>query len=401
MNYAGYFDSFVNRAGTCSVKWDETDKSKEVPVIPLWVADMDFCSPPEVVDALRERAAHAIYGYTGIPVSYYKTLSAWYATRYGTKLESDNFVSGRGTVPSLAVTVRTWSKPGDGVMVFSPVYFPFYEVIRRNGRRRVEVPLSLNEEGRYKFEINRAEAALREAGERGIAVPMMIFCSPHNPSGTVWSRKELAELLLFAKQNNIIVIADEIHGDFVYDPLVFTSLASFPEYSSQAVIVSGANKTFNLGGLHVSHFVLRDPALKNVLKRTLTAEYSEYPDLFSLLAAETAYRRGSPWLDELKAYVKANIDEAVNRLNVEARGFRAYTPQGTYLIWADVSELMKRKNCPNTKELAGALEAEGRVKLTPGSSFGPGGEGFVRINAACPHALLEEALNRMSAWTNS
>jgi cystathionine beta-lyase len=391
------FDAVIDRHGTWTFKWDNQDQSPgKEEVIPLWVADMDFPAPPAVTEALQSRAAHGIYGYTRVPLEYYKALVSWYGNRHGLKLKESDFVSGRGTVPSLGTAVRTWSRPGDRVLILTPVYHPFFDVIRRNGRKTLEVPMELNGEGRYCFDISKIEAALGRAAEEGEKVPLMLLCSPHNPGGSVWTGGELKALLELAARRGFIVVSDEIHGDFVFPPRQFLSLASFPEYASLSVAVSSASKSFNLGGLHASHFILRDPRLMAELRRTLEAESGNEPDIFSLTAAVAALSGGAPWLEELKAYLRGNIEETVLRLNKEIPGIKAYRPQGTYLVWADVSVPAEKMNFAGDTELVRELELSGRVKLTPGSAFGRQGRGFVRINTACPRSQLGEALNRMA-----
>jgi cystathionine beta-lyase len=391
------FDVITGRHGTGALKWDEQDQSPgKDEVIPLWVADMDFPAPLEVTEALQKRASHGIYGYTKVSSTYYMALVSWYKTRHGLELNETDFVSGRGTVPSLGTAVRTWSRPGDRVLILTPVYYPFFDMILRNRRKTLEVPMELNGEGRYGFDISGIEAALEKAAEEGERVPLMFLCSPHNPGGSVWTGEELKALLELAAKRGLVVVSDEIHGDFVFPPRRFISLASFPEYASLSVVVSGTNKSFNLGGLHVSHFILKDKRLKAELKAGLASESGSAPDIFSLTAAEAALSGGALWLEELKAYLRENIEETVTRLNREIPGIKAYRPQGTYLVWADVSALAEKMGFADDTELVRELELSGRVKLTPGSAFGRQGRGFVRINTACPRSQLGEALNRMA-----
>jgi cystathionine beta-lyase len=393
------FDRVTDRQGTGSHKWDEIDKGEgKLPVIPLWVADMDFPSPQAVTEALMKRAAHPVYGYTRVEPSYYEALAAWYKTQYGAELMPGDFVSGSGTVPGLGTAVRTWSDPGDGVLLLTPVYHPFFDSIRHNGRVTVEAPLKLNGEGRYCFDLARMDRALTEAESRGLKIPLMLFCSPHNPGGSVWTRAELEGLLDFAGKRNMVIAVDEIHGDFVYAPETFVSLSTFQEHARRVVVLSAPSKTFNLGGLHVSHFVSRDEKLREAVKNSMAAEMRGGPDIFSLTAAEASYRYGAEWLAALRIYIRANIEEAADRLNAEVPGLRAYKPQGTYLVWADASELISRMKLGDDPELVRRLETEGRVKVTPGSAFGSRGRGFLRINTACPRSILDEALNRIAGW---
>jgi cystathionine beta-lyase len=373
-------------------------------VIPLWVADMDFPAPAELTEALVRRAAHPVYGYTHTPECFFETLAGWYRRRHGLDLDRRHFLAGPGTVASLGIAVRSFTEPGQGVIIPAPVYKPAYNMIRFNGREPVEAPLVLNGEGRYCFGppgslpvMQALERALSTAAGRGIKTTMAVFCSPHNPGGSVWNAEELEALLAFARRHNIIVVSDEIHGDFVFSPKSFISVTAFPEYADIAVAVSAANKTFNLGGLHLSYFMVRDEKLAGILKRGLRASGCDTPNVFSLTAAETVFRCGDSWLDELKRYIRLNIEEGVRFLN-RISGVRGFIPEGTYLIWADVSGLIARGKFRDDMELAAALEWEGRVKCTPGSYFGAGGKGFIRINAACPRSQLMEGLARFKDW---
>jgi cystathionine beta-lyase len=256
--------------------------------------------------------------------------------------------------------------------------------------------MKLNDTGRYSFEIADLEKALAGAEERGIHVSLMLFCSPHNPGGAVWHRAELETILAFTQKHSIMLVADEIHADFVYTPRSFCSLAAFPDYASHVAVLSSANKTFNLGGLHASHFVVRDNALKAQLKKSLEIEWTGGPDIFSFTAAEAAYKHGAKWLFELRAYIQRNIEETVNRITAEVPGLKAYKPEGTYLVWVDASEYIAKLNLKDDVELVKHLEISGRVKVTPGSSFGREGRGFIRINAACPRPQLDKGLDRMA-----
>ena len=392
------FDELIDCGGSGALKWENLSRKG---VIPLWVADMDFPCPPEIAGALQKRAAHPVYGYATLIPSYFETLSAWYGKRYGVSLGSGDFLSGPGTVPSLALAVRAFSEAGDGVLVLTPVYHPFFDMISRNRREIVEAPLVL-QEGRYRFDEALLEEAYRRGREHLGRIPLILFCSPHNPGGAAWEKPELETLLCFAERHGQIVVSDEIHGDFVFPPRNFVSMAAIEEYRDRVVVVSGANKSFNLGGLHVSHFAVRDKALKKALRTELDASALGMPDIFSLIAAETAYRHCGPWLDELKVYLRQNITETVSFLNAqESLGIRAFPPEGGYLVWADVSALLKHLDLEDDVTLARRLENEAGVKLTHGSAFGSQGRGFARINTACPRPLLREALERIKKWASA
>ncbi|MDR2185717.1 MAG: aminotransferase class I/II-fold pyridoxal phosphate-dependent enzyme [Treponema sp.] len=399
------FDEIIDRRGTGAEKWEMVHREEgKRAVIPLWVADMDFPAPAELTEALVRRAAHPVYGYTRVSEGFFEALAGWYRRRHALDLDRRHFLTGPGTVASLGIAVRSFTEPGQGVLIPTPVYKPAYNMIRFNGREPVEAPLTLNGEGRYCFgppgpaPVTQAlERALSAAADRGIKTVMAVLCSPHNPGGSVWDAEELEAFLAFARQHHMVVISDEIHSDFVFPPKRFVSVTAFPGYADMTAAVSAANKTFNLGGLHLSYFMARDEKLAGILKRGLRASGCDTPNLFALTAAETVFRCGGSWLDELKPYIRLNIEKGVRFLNC-IPGVKGFAPEGTYLIWADVSGLAAGGKFRDDMELTAALEREGRVKFTPGSYFGAGGKGFIRINAACPRSQLMEGLTRFKDW---
>ena len=395
------FDEILDRRGTDSLKWDTVNDD----VIPLWVADMDFPVFPELREALVERAAHPFYGYR-IPsvanASYIESICSWYKARHDMEVSPQAILSGPGTVLSLGMIVREFSAPGEGVLILTPVYTPCFNVIRENFRNVVEVFLVPDENGRFILDISKIEEALDRAG---MPVPLALICSPQNPGGRVWTQDELSSLMEVAQQWNMIAAFDEIHGDLVFDnncegkKQSFVSAASLKGFSEQIIVVSGANKSFNLGGLHISHFVVNDENLKQTIQFALHRETHHEGDVFAELAAETAYRYGAQWLDELKSYLYDSIHLAVNFLNKEVPGMRAFVPDGTYLIWADARELAAKSGLKNDLELIARLEEEAKVKITAGSIYGRAGEGYVRINTACPRSILMEGLTRIKNWS--
>jgi cystathionine beta-lyase len=405
------FDTPFGIRGIGSDKWDSVAEG----VIPLWVADMDFAAPPELTKALAERAARPFYGYNKRRPGYIEAIVSWYREQYGVALEPADIVPGPGTVPSLGAAVRAFTAPGDGVLIMPPVYAPFYREIRENGRKTVEAPMALDGNGRFIFDLAALGKACDEAVDAGREVPLILFCSPHNPGGRVWSGEEVAALLDFAESRNMIVAADEIHGDFVFarnsdgtqgstgsrgsdgNRGRFVSTAAFPNHSGRVITVSGANKSFNMGGLHVSHMVIRDGKLKSRLEKVLGADFHHDPDIFAELAVETCYKSCGPWLAELKLYIRKNLEEAAAFLNGIA-GIKAWVPDGTYLLWANIQGLVERSGCKSDLELVERLESEAKVKITNGSMYGKAGAGYARINAACPRKLLLEGLGRIKTW---
>ncbi|MCL1815801.1 MAG: aminotransferase class I/II-fold pyridoxal phosphate-dependent enzyme [Treponema sp.] len=394
------FNELIERRGTSSLKWDTVKEG----VIPLWVADMDFPVFPELQETLEKRAAHPFYGYRvslDNKASFYDAIRLWYKTRHDLPVDSRAILSGPGTVLSLGMIVREFSAEGEGVLLLAPVYTPFFEVISENKRKVVEVFLEQDNHGRFILDISKIDDALDKAG---IPVPLALFCSPHNPGGRVWTKEEIAAFLELTQRRNMVAAFDEIHGDLAYEKSGagifqhFVSAASLNEYSDRVIVVSGANKSFNLGGLHISHFVINDENLRATMQNALHRETHHEGDIFAEPAVETAYRLGAPWLDELRPYLYDNILAAVQFLNAEVRGIKAFIPDGTYLIWADVRGLIKQRGCGNVEELVFHLEEEAKVKITPGSIYGKAGEGYVRINAASPRELLMEGLKRIKDW---
>lgn len=387
------FDEIMERRGSGSLKWDTVAEG----VIPLWVADMDFAAPPALTDALAGRVCHPLYGYSVRSPGYFASIAAWYREQYGAVIGEGEILPGPGTVLSLGAAVRAFAKNGDGVLVMTPVYTPFYRVIRENGCQVVEAPMNLDENGRFVFDPAALEQALDEAVSAGVSVPLLFFCTPHNPGGRVWTSAEIETLLELAERRNMIVAADEIHGDFVYAPHSFVPAASFTKYAGRVITISGANKTFNLGGLHVSHLVIRDEKLKAAINKALCTSAHNEPDVFAERAVEICYRNCGSWFRELKDYLWNNLEKAAALLNA-IPGVKTWTPEGTYLLWADIRGLAGRTSCQDDAGLVRRLEHEAKVKITAGSLYGKAGSGYARINAASPWQLLAEGLARIQTW---
>jgi cystathionine beta-lyase len=302
--------------------------------------------------------------------------------------------------------VREFSREGDGVLLLTPVYTPFFEVVKENRRRVVDIPLlaapeKTGKSGSFTLDMEKIERAVKTAEETGIRIPLALFCSPHNPGGRVWTEEEIAAFLAFAEKRNIMVAADEIHCDFVYGgSRRFVSAAAFERYADRIIVVSGANKSFNLGGLHISHFVIRDDRLRRIMKTALHRETHYEGDVFAELAVKTVYRYGAAWMGELRGYLRQNILAAVQFLNTKVPGVRAFVPEGTYLLWADVRGLIEKTGCKDDAELIRRLEDTAKVKITAGSIYGPAGSGYARINIASPRSLLLEGLERIQKISN-
>ena len=383
MNYD--FDRITDRHHTNSIKWDFNQRTfGREEVLPLWVADMDFKAPEEVVEALVKRAQHGIYGYSEGKAGYYKALEDWIDKRHGWKIQRDWITFSPGVVPALNELVRSLTQLGDKILIQSPVYPPFFHVIRNHGREVVNSQLRL-ENGRYTMDF----ADLEEKFSSG--VKMMILCNPHNPVGRVWQRDELERLGRLCLAHDVIVISDEIHGDLIYKDYHHIPFASLsPELANQSIVCTAPSKTFNLAGLQTSNLIIPNVAFREAFKKSLSLTGVHNPNVFGITALEAAYRHGWDWLAQLMNYIKGNSDFLISFLDQELAQIQAIQPEGTYLIWLDFRSLGMEP-----KSLQEFLVHKAGVGLNAGYQFGPGGEGFARLNLGCSHSVVEEGLQRI------
>lgn len=396
------FDTVIDRRNTGALKWDNRKNAPGLPdIIPLWVADMDFAAPEPVLEALRQRIAHPVLGYTNPPPDYFPLLAAWYRGRYGLSLEASDFLLGPAVMPAVAIALRTFTQPGDGVLIMPPVYYPFHEMPRENGRTLVEVPLKNPAAGRWEMDFAGIEAAISGQGGGDHPVRAILLSNPHNPGGRCWTLAELERLDAIAARHGLLVISDEIHSDIVFAPASFTSFASDGFRNPRRLVLAGPNKTFNLAGLHICHAIIRDAQLRREYARASAAAGFSQPNALSLTASIAAYRACGPWLDSLKEYLLGNFRFLEGFLSNRLPDAQSYQPEATYLAWVDFRPVIARLGLKNDMELALLLEEKGRVKISQGSIFGKAGEGFVRINVACPQSILAEGLERIARTLES
>jgi cystathionine beta-lyase len=368
------FDRPIDRTGTASFKWDTYPEG----VLPLWVADMDFVSPPAVVAALRELAAHGVFGYALMPDSLIDAVSAHLLARYAWRIEPEWLVWLPSVVPGLNLACRAFAGPGEGVMTVTPVYPPFLEAPPDQGRRLVTVPAAFNG-GRWQLPLDEMEAAVTPDTR------VLLFCHPHNPLGRVWSRDEVAAVVAFCRRHDLVLCSDEIHCDLILDELahVPAALAS-PGDAGRIVTLMSPSKTFNLPGLNFAFAIVPDEQLRRRFQRPGEG-LLPFPGCFAITAAEAAYREGGDWLLELLAYLRGNRDLLESFVAESLPRVAMTHVEATYLAWLDVREL-ELADCGNA-----CLEAG--VALSPGAAFGD--PGFLRLNFACPRSTLQEALRRL------
>ena len=380
------FDKVIDRRGTGCIKYDfSLEHGVPEDALPMWVADMDFRTAPEITQELRRVTDHGIYGYTGVQEDYKAAVTAWYRDRFGWQADPNWMIQTPGVVFALAMSVLAFTKPGEGVLVQRPVYHPFSNMIIRNKRQLVNSPLVLKD-GCYSIDFDDFErkASLPE-------VRLFLLCSPHNPVGRVWTPEELKTLEEICLRHDVIVVSDEIHSDFVWDGHTHHVLAGISEtYHQNTVICTAPSKTFNLAGLQTSNIFIPDPALRKRFRETIEAVGYGLPNLFGLSACRAAYTGGASWLEQAKRYIWDNICFMDRYLREEIPQLRMTKPEGTYLTWVDFRDLGLSEN--QRQEL---LLQKAKLWLDSGAMFGPEGEGFERFNLACPRALLEQGLEQL------
>ncbi|MBC2722967.1 MalY/PatB family protein [Desulfosporosinus sp.] len=385
MNYD--FDRIIDRRQTCSVKWDFNQQIFGCEdVLPLWVADMDFEAPEAVVEALVDRAKHGIFGYSNGMDGYYEALIAWLRDRHSWEIRRDWISFSPGVVFALNELVRSLTKPEDKILIQSPVYPPFYKAIKNNGREVVNSQLRVAH-GRYVMDFEDLEEKFSSG------VKMMILCNPHNPVGRVWEREELNRLGRLCLDHKVIVISDEIHGDLIYEGYHHIPFASLsPELALQSIVCTAPSKTFNLAGLQTSNLIIPNAEYRQAYEASRDLTGIHNPNVFGITALEAAYREGGDWLNQLMHYLKESVEFLKTSFAQELPQIKMIQPEGTYLVWLDFRELKMEP-----RELQNFLVHKAGVGLNPGFHFGPGGEGFARLNIGCSRSVLEEGFERIRA----
>ncbi len=379
------FDEIIERRGTHSVKWDMMDKLYDVPAedgLAMWVADMDFRPPECIQRALQGMLDHGIYGYYGDDAAYRTAICWWMKERHGWQVDPTSIFTTHGLVNGTALCVDTWSEPGDGIVLFTPVYHAFAKVIKANGRRVVECEM-VETNGRYEMDFDAYDAQM-DGSEK-----IVILCSPHNPGGRVWTREELEGVAAFAKRHDLILVSDEIHHDLVMPGHKHIPMALIDGVEDRLVMMSATTKTFNIAGSHVGNVIIADEQLRAQFAAKMMG-LGNSPNSFGIFMAEAAYSQdGAAWVDELMTYIDENrrlFDEGVNAIP----GLRSMPLEATYLAWVDFTDTgMDRE------EFTRRVERDAKIATNHGPTFGKGGENFLRFNLATPRALVEKAVERL------
>lgn len=379
------FDLEIPRTGTDSLKWDgRAGYFSTEEVMPMWVADMDFASPPAVIEALQARAAHPVYGYSLFPDRLSDALIGWLQRRHGWRIEREWIVMAPGVVPSLHAAVLAFSQAGEGVIVQPPVYFPFMSSVTATGRKLVLNPLKL-EKGRYCFDLEHLEQCA------ALGARLLMLCSPHNPVGRVWDPQELNDLLAIARRHDLVVLADEIHADLTYPGKRHTPLATLAGAVDNVITTVAPSKTFNIPGLGLSALVVPDPTQRAAINKAFGLLHVSAANPFSMTAFIAAYQGGETWLEALMSYLEATRDGVRQFLQDRLPQIRLVEPEGTYLLWLDCRSLGM-----TDKQLGDFFVREVGLGLSPGSLFGEGGSGFMRMNIGTPRKRVIAALEQIA-----
>ncbi len=382
------FDYEIDREGSHSVKYDgRQGMFGKSDVIPVWVADMDFATPPAVTRALAQRAAHPIYGYTLFPDSLYDSLIDWMLRRHGWTIQRDWIVMCPGVVPSLNAAVMAFTQPGESVIIQPPVYFPFFSAVTQTGRKLIPNPLQL-ENGRYTIDFDHLEQCAKNAR-------LLLLCSPHNPVGRVWNPEELECLLAIAAKHDVIVFSDEIHADLIYPGHQHHAIATLPQNTGKIITAVAPSKTFNIPGLNLSTLIIPDQSIRNSIMQVFNNMHVSASNPFSITAFETAYREGEAWLDELLIYLRDTRDSVTAFLATHLPEIKILQPEGTYLLWLDCRTLDM-----TDAQLKHFFIHEAGVGMSPGILFGNEGSGFMRLNIGAPRRTILSVLKHIREARN-
>ena len=382
------FDRRISRRGTDSYKWDSTTRDD---VLPMWVADMDFQTAPVIVEALRRRVEHGIFGYTRVPDGYYRAVSGWFARRHGWPIDREWVIYTSGVVPALSAILKALTAPGDRVLVQTPVYNCFFSSIRNNGCETAASPLRYAD-NTYTIDYEDLE---RKAADPKVTA--MLLCNPHNPAGRVWRRDELLRIGEICLRHGVTVVSDEIHCELVFPGHRYTPFASISEaFLRHSVTCISPSKAFNIAGLQIANIICADAGLRAKIDRAINDNEVCDVNPFGVIATQAAYNEGKEWLDQLIEYLHANYRCMQEFCRERLPDFPVAVLEGTYLVWMDC-----RKLGLQSEELGQQLVDRAGLWLNAGTMYGAEGEGFMRWNIACPRTVLLEGLNRFADFVHA
>lgn len=378
------FDEIIPRRGTGSYKWDSAPADD---AIPMWVADMDFRTAPPVIDALRRRVEHGVFGYVKVPDAYYDAVISWFSRRHGWHIERDWILYTSGVVPAVSVVVKAMCEPGDRVILQTPVYNCFFSSVRNNGCEVLENPL-INDGGRYRMDYDDLERKAADPKAR-----LLVLCNPHNPAGRVWTAEELERMNDICLRHGVRVLSDEIHCELTYNGNRYTPFAAVSDRClNNAIVANSPSKSFNTAGLQIANIITNDADLRARIDRAININEVCDVNPFGVEGLIAAYTEGEPWLDALCTYLWDNYKALLGFFAERLPKLRVTPLEGTYLVWVDCRCLGVTSD-----ELTRRLADEGRVMVNSGTMYGADGEGFIRINIACPRSRMMQGLERIAS----
>lgn len=375
------FDKSVDRRNTHSLKWDVKENE-----LPMWVADMDFQTAPEILAAIQKRAAHGVFGYSIVPEEWYHAYTGWWERRHGFSMEKDWLIFCTGVVPAISSMVRKLTTVGENVLIQTPVYNIFFNSIVNNGRNVVESPLRYDG-NTYQMDFEELEEKLSDP-----QTTLMILCNPHNPIGRIWSREELGQVGELCRKYHVTVISDEIHCDLTAPGQEYVPFASVSERCrNNSITCIAPTKAFNLAGLQTAAAAVPDSNLRHKVWRSLNTDEVAEPNSFAVEAAVAAFTEGEAWLDALREYIQENKNFVEDYLKKEVPQIRPVSSQATYLMWLDCRNIQG-----GATEFTQYLREHTGLYLSEGSQYGESGSSFIRMNIACPKSRLEDGLKRLA-----
>ena len=376
------FDEMIPRRGSHCYKWD-TDKDDDIS--PMWIADMDFRTATPIIEALLKRVQHGVFGYAKVPEAYFDAVAGWFARRHGFRYPKERILYTTGVVPALSAIIKALTTPGDKVIVQPPVYNCFFSSIRNNGCEVATNDLT------YQDGVYRIDFAGLEDQAADPAVKLLLLCSPHNPAGRVWTVDELTKIGKICLRHQVIVVSDEIHCDLVYPGFTHTPFASIgEEFLEHSVTCIAPSKTFNLAGIQAANIYAADVTVYKKIEKALNINEVCEINAFAVEALIAAYNEGEEWLDELLPYLYGNYLYLKDFFAVYLPQFYVLPLEATYLVWIDISSTGM-----TSAQVASALLEKEKLRVNEGTMYGANGEGFIRLNIACPRALLVEGLNKI------
>jgi cystathionine beta-lyase len=385
------FDAIIPRNGSNCLKYDRLEKVfGTADALALWVADMDFPTPDFILNAIRERCDHEILGYPILQEGWYTAIQSWLKSRFNWDVQQQELGFVPGIVSGMAFALQCFTKPGDRVLIQTPVYAPFFKIPEKNNREVVINPLVYHN-GRFEIDFDDFEA------KAASGCKAFILCSPHNPGGRIWNPEELRRMLDICKKHHLLVISDEIHADLTLPGFTHTPAALVADSDALDLITLMApSKTFNMPGLSSSYYILQKPALKKRFEQFLEAAELSNGNIFAFVAPEAAYTHGAEWLKQLTAYLQRNVDFVDRYIRENMPRIQVCRPEASFLVWLDCRELHL-----SNEDLQDFFLKKARLALNPGHLFGRGGEGFMRLNIGCPQAILSEAMHRLKTAYDS